>query len=431
MIESGYNYEGEGYFTTDGWFFLGDKYCQDFSQAMGHCVVSSTHASEWVEAAVHITELCRRRGVPCIFLIAPAKWSVYREKLRDFPDYRPNQESILDKVVRAAKPTSLDLIDLRREMIAGRSCADTYSPRDSHWNGYGALLAWRTLVDRLTTHFPSETFFDPGSVASIETTDDWNEATTLTGVPGENRFSYPVFSEQFLDFDMRYTDGVWCPQKGARLVSVGELPVNTRNNLSSSKLRALILRDSVGDLLSPYLHSTFAETYQRVHHVNVEGRTPSVSALLRDYAPDVLIFLVTERYLVHPFFDVEMARTCSAFEAQPSVDARWPFCRSSSELLVEGWENPQNPVLIRLPPSPNNEKLLKVSIYTAGVGALLASYTIRGEIVQKHFIYRAGASDFYLAIHGNPDGDHLWILDQHNSERTFIREIAISYRPLD
>ncbi|WP_081880198.1 alginate O-acetyltransferase AlgX-related protein [Agrobacterium rubi] len=415
----------DGIFLENGWFFLGDKYAEDFSQACGTYEPDEDHASRWIESAYHLDGQCKRRGIPCIFMVGPAKWSIYPELLREIAPEGRSRPSVHDSIMNIAK--DLELLDLRQVLMNGKKTAHTYSPRDSHWNGYGAYLAWQQMVLRLSLHCPANALFDPGKILDIHESDDWNEATNLTGIPGENTFYYPEFENSFPDFEIRSPGGYWRTQPGSALIHVSEIPVDTRCHGSTSRLRALILRDSVGDLLSPYLVSSFSETYQRTHHVNVEGRPPNISALLRDYAPDVVLFMITERYLIYPLLDLEMARACTLFDLRQDRVAHWPAISTAPALVIDGWDNPKQPVLIRMPPDRATKTVLKISMCTNGTGALLVSYTAEGKVRQKYFIYRTGPNDFYLEVNGNVSGDHIWILDEYNASPTFITAIALSY----
>ncbi len=417
----------DGFFTEDGWYFLGNGHHQETDQALGRHSFTPSHPEQWIKAAADISDVCRLHLIPCLFVISPAKWSIYRDKLENHPRFRQGAHSIFDNLQCLAPAYKVDLLDLRQDLVDSRKNADTYSPRDSHWNGYGAYVAWTRIAARLKTYFPRVEFFSPGEPVSIATSNEWDEATKLTGRPGENIFTFPVFSQPFPDFEMRYDDGPWTLQSGSRIALMSELPLSTRNATAPAKLKALLIRDSVGDIISPYFHSSFVETYQRYHALNVPDKTPSVSALLREHAPDVLIFLITERYLTLPLYNLETSQACAAFFNHNGLKQHWPTLKKEEKLPVDGWQNPKRSVRVILPKSISNRRYVKVSIYSNGTGTLVMAYVSSGQVKQKTFPYSIGASDHFLAIADDVVADHLWIRNQAEATTIHLSKISVAY----
>lgn len=94
-----------------------------------------------------------KRGIHYLFVIAPNKSTIYPEYL---PDYvRPvHKQSRLDQLVDYLKKHSqFSLLDLREVMFAAKKERRVYRKTDSHWNRYGAYLAYREIMKALSNFF--------------------------------------------------------------------------------------------------------------------------------------------------------------------------------------------------------------------------------------------------------------------------------------
>ena len=426
MSENPTGTNNDGFFTRDGWYFLGDQHNFETSQAMGHYEFEASHAQQWIETAASISALCRLNQTPCVFVIAPAKWSVYRDKLEGEDGFIPGRETILDRLAALAPEHNVDLLDLRAPLIAARETADTYSPRDSHWSGFGAFVGWKAIASHLQKHFPSELFYDPGEPIEIKTENKWDEASHITADKGENQWTFPVFSDPFPDFEMAYHNGAWSVQGGGRLVHRGELPISSRTKNAPTRLNAFILRDSMGDIMSPYFHSSFAYTYQRSHGINGAGDVPSMTAILQRHAPDLVIFMITERYLTLPLYDLNAAASCVAFEQHQGAIQQWPTFVREKRLPVDGWFNPKQGVCVTLPDG-SSKRHVKISMFADAPGTLAASYSTPAGGSRRSFNYPVGASDHFLTISEKVQSNHLWVKDQKDGPGIFLREVAVAY----
>jgi hypothetical protein len=94
------------------------------------------------------------RGIAYVVAVAPNKSSVYGEYL---PDYitRVRDTTRLDQVVSwLGAHSRFALVDLRRALIQGKSAYPTYYKTNSHWNNYGAFLAYREIMLQVAVQVP-------------------------------------------------------------------------------------------------------------------------------------------------------------------------------------------------------------------------------------------------------------------------------------
>jgi len=89
-----------------------------------------------------------------VWMIPPNKHSIYPEYL---PDYvtKVGKVSKLDQWVEYfSKHTTVPILDFRKVLIDHKNILPTYDKADSHWNPYGAYLAYRHLMDFLYKWMP-------------------------------------------------------------------------------------------------------------------------------------------------------------------------------------------------------------------------------------------------------------------------------------
>jgi hypothetical protein len=104
-----------------------------------------------------------QRGIAYAVLIVPAKESVYPANLPDWSRRArgkadgSDQDAIRRKLHAAgiAVASERDVIDLRPAFAdAIRAGQTLYTAFDTHWNGYGAYLGYKALLQRLSPRFP-------------------------------------------------------------------------------------------------------------------------------------------------------------------------------------------------------------------------------------------------------------------------------------
>lgn len=299
----------------DGWVFLGNTFNNNLAQAMGRRYYNEGDIDAWNSALLEQQKWLAHRGIPLLFVVAPAKWSVYPDKL---PDWAQNSrhKHIFDQLLESR--SDLPFIDLRPSLRDARSIADTYSPFDSHWDGFGAYIAWKNIVPALAHKDPRFASLFIPQLVSTASRNQGNEFAAMISLNRRNPWIYPVFDKPMPQFAFVGADGHEAPQPGERQTDLLELPQTTRNHSTNNKLKALVLRDSMGNALSPYLQAAFYETYQARHFIDNQALAPNIPDLVKGFKPDVVIYVMTERH-----FDNILA-SGSAWKAANALDEPTP-----------------------------------------------------------------------------------------------------------
>lgn len=95
----------------------------------------------------------KRRGIHYIFTIAPNKSTIYPEFMPDSVK-KINPRSRLDQLIaHLEKYSTLRILDLRPALREAKKIRPTYHRTDTHWNDWGAYVAYHEIIRSLQPHF--------------------------------------------------------------------------------------------------------------------------------------------------------------------------------------------------------------------------------------------------------------------------------------
>lgn len=194
-------------------------------------------------ARLHQAFQAENRGF--ILLIAPNKNSIY-------PEYMPARllpgpgESDLSRLQNALDARGVPYLDAREILLAAKKKGLVYFKRDTHWNARGAWAVYQALTEYLPdvkTPAAQEPVFLPGQAGDL----------LLLCQPGGD----PTEPDAQPELERNY--------RALRPIrSLNDLRIETAS--SASALSLLVLRDSFGEGLFPYLANlTGRMTYSRVY----------------------------------------------------------------------------------------------------------------------------------------------------------------------
>ncbi|OXC77917.1 alginate O-acetyltransferase AlgX-related protein [Caballeronia sordidicola] len=281
----------------DGWVFLGNEHNENFAQAIRQRVISNDDASHWGEVLDDQRAWLKSQGIPSVFVFAPMKANIYPEKLPRWAQVmRYGKPSIFDMLQRH---TGDELLDLRHALIQNKQYGLTYSMLNSHWSDYGAYSAWQVVAKRLEKDISGFKAYGTGPVVKINRTTYGNEFDAMVNIHVDNAWDVYSLAQPQPDIEMQQADGTWSSLHGDPATDVLDLPRHTRNPSATNNLKALVLRDSMGNSLSPFLQGSFKETFQEHHHF-FPGYSLNLPQLIETKKPDVVIYVMTERFDIEP-----------------------------------------------------------------------------------------------------------------------------------
>lgn len=248
---------------------------------------SPAQRDDWTVAILERQQLFDSRGIRYMFVVVPEKPSVYPDKVPAVLS-PVRKVSGIDQLQQALKDVpgggKIVFFNLLKEEADGRQVRDTYLKTDSHWNAFGALLGYQAMMKQLRLWFPQ-----------LE----------------------PTFTEQQVDMRMLpFANGDcpklmglahWITETAPRVDAVSQDPAVSktinieldrtdweRHDAAAQHLpTALILHDSFGFTLKPYIYSHF----KRVHFVR-QSTYAFDEQLIERYKPDVVVQLLVERHVM-------------------------------------------------------------------------------------------------------------------------------------
>jgi acetyltransferase AlgX (SGNH hydrolase-like protein) len=282
----------------DGWLFFTDYQAENFSQALGRVTQSTKQREAWAKFLAESAQSVEEAGGEYHVVVAPANWDVYPRKLPTWAQELRGTTS-LDRLMKAHP--ELPWIDPRLALRKAGAKNATYEAHDSHWTPYGGYVAWQAITRCLRTLDASRAV-DAPPITGVDIVENSNEFAA-NGVPdGKPRRTVPVYADPHPEVVTTHLpDGAALPTAPDFVTDAVFAPLQTRTAAAQAPdLTLLTLRDSTGNALSPLWSWSFGTTVQYAHGIGMEASSPSVAKLAQTYQPDIVLFVITERFLSEP-----------------------------------------------------------------------------------------------------------------------------------
>ncbi len=225
------------------------------------------------DALSNLTAYAAEHGAHLLFVCAPNKNTVY-------PEYMParyravtsNAMSDLDRLhAYLDAETNVDFLDLRPVLTGAKEEHLLYHKRDSHWNGYGAHIAYEAIMEHLSLPTPDFSVLERSDITTHEGDLD--------------RLLYPG--------TVKYDDNTVYNYEGQYIYTSAfstemDMTITTRSAGDAGTL--LCFRDSFASALLGDLAISFSQ-------MQMERAIPYRLDLLETWTADVVIIEIVERNL--------------------------------------------------------------------------------------------------------------------------------------
>ena len=137
---------------NDGWMeFTEDHNLDDYQNAVDFSPEALQAAAERIESCY---QYAREQNITFLIVVAPNKASIYPEKLP--PQLEPiSQLSRLDQLNAYLRAHHIpEVLDLRPALRSARQERELYHQLGTHWNDYGAYIAYETIINVLSQDHP-------------------------------------------------------------------------------------------------------------------------------------------------------------------------------------------------------------------------------------------------------------------------------------
>jgi len=266
----------------DGWLFLNDEDTR--RGVLG--IAPPELLSGWRDEIGARRDWLARRGIEYLFVVAPDKQSIYPEHA-PMPLGLAGTASRLDRIIASLDGDRAELLDLREALRRAKAEADLYYRYDTHWNRYGAYVAYRAIIERVEAmQVPVRPLAKARGEFLVQ---ERPGGDLLRGEKARALVDADLVPGFALPCAPRALAESWDPLGAA---PAGQA-VTQRSECQSGAGRALILHDSFTGVMLDYLASSFAE----VHFVWIQAPLPLLEAMVDLYRPDVVIEQRVERFL--------------------------------------------------------------------------------------------------------------------------------------
>jgi hypothetical protein len=216
-----------------------------------------------------------------LLVAAPSKATIY-------PDKVPGQiksipvESRLDALIAELNDNNLPVIlDLRPALSAARQDQDVYYKTNTHWNGYGALVAYTAIINSLGSSHPELKPYKAEDLRLVTTDPVVQDLTVMmhANFIKERSFFY-VPKESFVQ----------------TLYSDNHFGYHQFSSTPDDSLPTLLMfHDSFGEY---YLNNYLSMNFAKSHFVyNNAIRKTLTTESLQQIKPDIVIIEILERNL--------------------------------------------------------------------------------------------------------------------------------------
>jgi hypothetical protein len=233
-----------------------------------------------------LDRLLASKGIKLLVVIPPNKNTIY-------PEYVPAEipiigsQSRLDQIISYEQNhDTFKIMDLRPLLLEARVQKQVYYPCDTHWNPYGAFIAYRAILMELQKQFPvlKPHSLNEYSLVPDQTPCDISSMAYIHDLPSDKFSLSPQFSLQLHEQD--WQRGI---DQGSFFVRFPYANI-TVFNADPSLPRLLMFRDSFGAALIPFLEDHFSRSVYLWAY-------PADEAYYDTEKPDIVIIEFTERYL--------------------------------------------------------------------------------------------------------------------------------------
>jgi SGNH hydrolase-like domain, acetyltransferase AlgX len=281
----------------DGWLFFTDYQVENFSQALGRVTQTRAQEKAWVTYIKKSAAKVKRSGGDYRVIVMPANWDVYPQKLPAWAQALRGTTS-LQKLMK--DHPELPWIDTRAPLRKAAKKHDTYEPLNSHWTPYGGYVAWQAITKCLRATNPSLAGIGAPPISGVGIEANANEFAP-NGVPdGKPARTYPKYAEPHPGVVMTHLpDGAPIQNSADYVTDTVQTPLKTVTAAAQAPgITMLTLRDSTGNALSPLYSWSFGTTVQYAHGISQVGFSPpNLGQLMTTYRPNLVLFVITERFL--------------------------------------------------------------------------------------------------------------------------------------
>lgn len=271
----------------EGWYFYSkNKVINDFR---GLTPLTEQQLVSWKTDLVCKKDWLAKQGAHHLFVVAPSKQTIYPEYL---PDAIQNVKGVthLEQLIDYLdKDPDVDILNPKPELLKAKTKTRLYYKTDTHWNEYGAFIAYKEIINQISRWFPEDPF-----------NYDFYFHDTLKEGPGGDLAKmldlHKTLKEMSPDLKKRH----YCAQPMELHRQLKDLRKGLKRRkgrepfmkgCKDAKLRALVFRDSAFFAIEPF----FSENFNQVIYLWQTYDQKTAARLIEYFHPHIVIEEIGER----------------------------------------------------------------------------------------------------------------------------------------
>lgn len=239
----------------------------------------------------YLNGFLQSKGITLLVVIPPNKNTIYPENM---PEEIPviGAKSRLDQVIAYQNEHhGIEILDLRQVFLKAKKDNQVYLATDSHWNLYGAFLAYQEILNKLHEKLPD---LEPYGVNNFEFLPAGKGSGDLSGIA-----KIKVY-EDYYKLEYKGLDGIKINQVKYYFSNdkSKQIPLDIYYSNDESLPDLYVYHDSFGNALKNYLPLNFHRTiflrqlYNDLEFDQIESENPNI--VLIEFTERYLSFLITK-----------------------------------------------------------------------------------------------------------------------------------------
>ena len=221
------------------------------------------------------------RGILLLVTIPPSKNSIYPEHIPSDVRVLGNENRLNQLMTYLQEHGQTQLIDLRPALMAAKSERQVYYATDTHWNDYGAYIAYTALINEVQKTYPNIAAHPISDFQIVEQEPDVLDLSRIMGTT--------LLTESKIQFVPQY-DG----HTVYKTLNLGQRKLMLSHNPDESLPDLVLYYDSFFFNVVPMLGEHFHNGY---YIQNYTGGGLWNLSWVDEQQPDVVIIEFAERYL--------------------------------------------------------------------------------------------------------------------------------------
>lgn len=260
----------------DGWLFLGEEKMYHYRNLWPY---RRSDLEEWRRNLEKRRDLLAKDGVPYIVTVAPDAQSIYPEYVPDAYN-RVVPYSRMDQLIAYMRLKSdFEIVDLRPALEKVKWRERIYRRYDTHWNSYGAFVAYEQVAGEMKRYFPPVRVRRMDEFRRVKRILDTGDLARMLGIQGTVR-----------EADVALEPMGPGQARVVRSFQSGDMRVKVTECDRGEITRAVILHDSFMKGMMPFLAQHF-RTAVFISEDDMEFYTD----VFKKFRPNVVIQEFVER----------------------------------------------------------------------------------------------------------------------------------------